>query len=274
MWGAGVGGWVSALRYTPLPPLGCSCALLNSRTLAAWALGQRVTLAHRVSITRAREALTWPDLPAATAWTVPLLVPPTPLGPVFRLSQACPSLQSQVWGSSALAGLSCHPPAHPCLQPGSHWLPCFSSGAELAISEAGGPDRHGNDLYTPVEESLLGAGAGCLGPPLTPEKDEALQQAAAVANLRAALMSKNSLLSLKADVLGEERSLLLECLPRGAHSLSRECLGRLRWRGEGRAEEHQSLPTAQSQLFPAVGWGCCWVALSRASPAPAMARLL
>ncbi|XP_054994060.1 zinc finger and BTB domain-containing protein 46 [Sorex araneus] len=111
----------------------------------------------------------------------------------------------------------------PSFLPASTWpFSSRDSGADLAIPEAGGPDRHGDraDLYAHVEESLLGGDVGCLGPPLTPEKDEALQQAAAVANLRAALMSKNSLLSLKADVLGEESSLLLECLPPGAHSLS------------------------------------------------------
>lgn len=74
-----------------------------------------------------------------------------------------------------------------------------------------------------MDEGFLGAEASYLGPPLTPEKDEVLQQATAVANLRAALMSKNSLLSLKADVLGDDSSLLLEYLPKGAHSLSRKC---------------------------------------------------
>lgn len=100
--------------------------------------------------------------------------------------------------------------------------PCLLSGADLAVPEAGSSERHGDrtDLYPHVEEGLLGGDTSYLGPPLTPDKDEVLQQAAAVANLRAALMSKNSLLSLKADVLGEESSLLLECLPRGAHSLS------------------------------------------------------
>ncbi|XP_028591324.2 zinc finger and BTB domain-containing protein 46 [Podarcis muralis] len=75
------------------------------------------------------------------------------------------------------------------------------------------------DLYANVEEALLGGEAGYLSQPLTPEKEDALQ-AVAVANLRAALMSKNSLLSLKADMLGEESSLLFEYLPKGTHSLS------------------------------------------------------
>uniref|UniRef100_A0A8D0HSW4 Zinc finger and BTB domain containing 46 n=1 Tax=Sphenodon punctatus TaxID=8508 RepID=A0A8D0HSW4_SPHPU len=77
-----------------------------------------------------------------------------------------------------------------------------------------------SDLYANVDEALLGGEASYLSEPLTPEKEDALQ-AAAVANLRAALMSKNSLLSLKADMLGEESSLLFEYLPKGTHSLSR-----------------------------------------------------
>ncbi|XP_077192055.1 zinc finger and BTB domain-containing protein 46 isoform X2 [Paroedura picta] len=75
------------------------------------------------------------------------------------------------------------------------------------------------DLYASVDEALLGGEASYLAQPLTPEKEEALQ-AVAVANLRAALMSKNSVLSLKADVLGDESSLLFEYLPKGTHSLS------------------------------------------------------
>lgn len=89
---------------------------------------------------------------------------------------------------------------------------------DLTITEAGGSDNRGEraDLCAHVDEGLL-------GPPLTPEKDDVLQQATAVASLRAALMSKNSLLSLKADVLGDDSSLLLEYLPKGAHALSRKC---------------------------------------------------
>ncbi|KAM3839297.1 zinc finger and BTB domain-containing protein 46 isoform 1-T3 [Vipera latastei] len=75
------------------------------------------------------------------------------------------------------------------------------------------------DLYAKVDEALLGGEVSYLSQPLTPENEDALQ-AVAVANLRAALMSKNSLLSLKADMLGEESSLLFEYLPKGTHSLS------------------------------------------------------
>ncbi|KAK7884187.1 hypothetical protein WMY93_027310 [Mugilogobius chulae] len=41
-----------------------------------------------------------------------------------------------------------------------------------------------------------------------------------VANLKAALMSKNSLLSLRAEMMGDDSPLLYEYLPKGGHSLS------------------------------------------------------
>ncbi|XP_070696093.1 zinc finger and BTB domain-containing protein 46 isoform X2 [Pempheris klunzingeri] len=41
-----------------------------------------------------------------------------------------------------------------------------------------------------------------------------------VANLKAALMSKNSLLSLRAEMMGDDNPLLYEYLPKGPHSLS------------------------------------------------------
>ncbi|XP_053100737.1 zinc finger and BTB domain-containing protein 46 isoform X2 [Hemicordylus capensis] len=87
------------------------------------------------------------------------------------------------------------------------------------------------DLYANVDEALLGGEASYLSQPLTPEKEDALQ-AVAVANLRAAFMSKNSLLSLKADMLGEESSLLFEYLPKGTHSLSWPGTNLNRSRGE------------------------------------------
>ncbi|XP_019661960.2 zinc finger and BTB domain-containing protein 46 isoform X1 [Ailuropoda melanoleuca] len=97
------------------------------------------------------------------------------------------------------------------------------SSADLTVTEAGSSDSRGEraELFGHVDEGLLGGEASYLGPPLTSEKEEALHQATAVANLRAALLSKNSLLSLKADVLGDDSSLLLDYLPKGAHSLSR-----------------------------------------------------
>ncbi|NWT29291.1 ZBT46 protein, partial [Pheucticus melanocephalus] len=76
------------------------------------------------------------------------------------------------------------------------------------------PEPYGN-----VEEALLAGESSYIQQPLTPDKEDALQ-AATVANLRAALMSKNSLLSLKADMLSEDSSLLFEYLPKGTHSLS------------------------------------------------------
>ncbi|XP_003462838.1 zinc finger and BTB domain-containing protein 46 [Cavia porcellus] len=96
------------------------------------------------------------------------------------------------------------------------------SNADLTVTEASSSDSRAEraELYAHVDEGLLGGEASFLGPPLTPEKDEALHQATAVASLRAALMSKNSLLSLKADMLGEDGSLLFEYLPKGTHSLS------------------------------------------------------
>lgn len=104
----------------------------------------------------------------------------------------------------------------PSFLPTSGWpFSSRDSNVDLTVPEPGGSDSRGDrtDLYAHVDESLL-------GPPLTPEKDDVLQQATAVASLRAALMSKNSLLSLKADVLGDDSSLLLEYLPKGAHALS------------------------------------------------------
>ncbi|KAI5947599.1 Zinc finger and BTB domain-containing protein 46 [Manis javanica] len=112
-------------------------------------------------------------------------------------------------------------PAPPFL-PTSGWpFSSRDSNADVTITEASSSDSRGEraELFSHVDEGLLGE-AGCLGPPLTPEKEDALHQATAVASLRAALLSKNSLLSLKADVLGDDSPLLLECLPRGAHSLS------------------------------------------------------
>ncbi|XP_060086575.1 zinc finger and BTB domain-containing protein 46 isoform X1 [Heteronotia binoei] len=104
----------------------------------------------------------------------------------------------------------------------SEW-PFSSQEASVDLTETEPGSSDGRiervDLYASVDEALLAGEASYLSQPLTPEKEEALQ-AVAVANLRAALMSKNSLLSLKADMLGEESSLLFEYLPKGTHSLS------------------------------------------------------
>ncbi|XP_025912281.1 zinc finger and BTB domain-containing protein 46 isoform X3 [Apteryx rowi] len=110
----------------------------------------------------------------------------------------------------------------PSFLPASGWP--YSSrdpSADTAAAEPSSSDSRveRSDLYASVDEALLGGEASYLSQPLTPEKEDALQ-AATVANLRAALMSKNSLLSLKADMLGEDSSLLFEYLPKGTHSLS------------------------------------------------------
>eukprot|EP00069_Balaena_mysticetus_P022634 bmy_14495T0 len=109
--------------------------------------------------------------------------------------------------------------------------------ADLTVAEASSSDSRGErpELYAHVDEGLLGGEGSYPGAPLTPEKDDALHQATAVANLRAALMSKNSLLALKADVLADDSSLLLEYLPKGTHSLSRRCPSDREAWAEGRA---------------------------------------
>lgn len=96
------------------------------------------------------------------------------------------------------------------------------AGADVAVTEPGGVDGRAEqpEPFGVAEDGPAG-GDGYGPQPPTPDKEDALQ-AAAVANLRAALMSKNSLLSLKADMLGEDSSLLFEYLPKGTHSLSRK----------------------------------------------------
>ncbi|NXI81275.1 ZBT46 protein, partial [Rhipidura dahli] len=108
------------------------------------------------------------------------------------------------------------------LLPASGWP--YSSrdpSADAAGTEPSSSDSRVErpEPYGSVEEALLGGESSYMQQPLTPDKEDALQ-AATVANLRAALMSKNSLLSLKADMLGEDSSLLFEYLPKGTHSLS------------------------------------------------------
>ncbi|XP_062360920.1 zinc finger and BTB domain-containing protein 46 [Cinclus cinclus] len=108
------------------------------------------------------------------------------------------------------------------LLPASGWP--YSSrdpSADAAGTEPSSSDSRVErpEPYGSVEEALLAGESSYIHQPLTPDKEDALQ-AATVANLRAALMSKNSLLSLKADMLGEDSSLLFEYLPKGTHSLS------------------------------------------------------
>ncbi|NXW87247.1 ZBT46 protein, partial [Alopecoenas beccarii] len=109
----------------------------------------------------------------------------------------------------------------PSFLPASGWP--YSSrdpSADAAVTEPSGADGRAErpEPFGVAEDGPAG-GDGYGPQPPTPDKEDALQ-AAAVANLRAALMSKNSLLSLKADMLGEDSSLLFEYLPKGTHSLS------------------------------------------------------
>lgn len=126
----------------------------------------------------------------------------------------------------------CVPGCVPRVRAGPAPLPQFSRVSDR-ISPAAGADAAGTEPsssdsrverpepFSNVEEALLGGESSYIHQPLTPDKEDALQ-AATVANLRAALMSKNSLLSLKADMLSEDSSLLFEYLPKGTHSLSRK----------------------------------------------------
>ncbi|NXL38859.1 ZBT46 protein, partial [Glaucidium brasilianum] len=110
----------------------------------------------------------------------------------------------------------------PSFLPASGWpYSSRDSSADVTVTEPSSSDSRveRSDPYTSVDEALLGGEGSYISQPLTPDKEDALQ-AATVANLRAALMSKNSLLSLKADMLGEDSSLLFEYLPKGTHSLS------------------------------------------------------
>uniref|UniRef100_A0A803J9M9 Zinc finger and BTB domain-containing protein 46 n=1 Tax=Xenopus tropicalis TaxID=8364 RepID=A0A803J9M9_XENTR len=100
-----------------------------------------------------------------------------------------------------------------------HYSNQDNSSDEVTVIEPGSSDSREErvDLYSQGEESLQGGEATYLPHPLSLEKEEGHGQ---VTNLRSALLSKNSLLALKADVLGEESSLLFEYLPKGTHSLS------------------------------------------------------
>uniref|UniRef100_A0A8C1ZTP3 Zinc finger and BTB domain-containing protein 46 n=1 Tax=Cyprinus carpio TaxID=7962 RepID=A0A8C1ZTP3_CYPCA len=91
------------------------------------------------------------------------------------------------------------------------------SGAEVTEPNISDTRSERMDLLVKQEEAAAGDGAFLSG-----ERDEAVAQerAGSVANLRAALMSKNSLLSLGAEMLGEENPLLFDYLPKGGHSLS------------------------------------------------------
>ncbi|XP_034551771.1 zinc finger and BTB domain-containing protein 46 isoform X2 [Notolabrus celidotus] len=91
------------------------------------------------------------------------------------------------------------------------------------VTEPNSSDSRGErlDFFLKQEEALT-TEPSYLGPN---ESDEAgggvgVGTISSVANLKAALMSKNSLLSLRAEVMGDDNPLLFEYLPKGAHSLS------------------------------------------------------
>ncbi|XP_038127316.1 histone-lysine N-methyltransferase PRDM16 isoform X1 [Cyprinodon tularosa] len=91
------------------------------------------------------------------------------------------------------------------------------------VTEPNSSDSRGErlDFFLKQEEALT-TEPGFLG---ANESEEASGGAggggiSSVANLKAALMSKNSLLSLRAEMMGDDNPLLYEYLPKGGHSLS------------------------------------------------------
>nr|XP_023861771.1 insulin receptor substrate 2-like [Salvelinus alpinus] len=100
---------------------------------------------------------------------------------------------------------------------------CLGFGAD--VTEPNSSDSRGErlDFFLKQEEALAMGEANFLG---ASESDEAGggtggRTTPLVANLRAALMSKNSLLSLRAEMLGDDNPVLFEFMPKGGHSLSR-----------------------------------------------------
>ncbi|XP_041080447.1 zinc finger and BTB domain-containing protein 46-like isoform X4 [Polyodon spathula] len=83
------------------------------------------------------------------------------------------------------------------------------------VMEPNSSDSRGDqlDFFMKQDEALAGE-ANYLSQSLGSEKEESLSQGTSVANLRAALMSKNSLLSLRAEMLGEDNPLLFEYFPK------------------------------------------------------------
>ena len=102
----------------------------------------------------------------------------------------------------------------------------LSPGAD--VTEPNSSDSRGEhlDFFLKQEEALTMGEANFLG---ASESDGAGGGTGggttpSVANLRAALMSKNSLLSLRAEMLGDDNPVLFEFMPKGGHSLSRKLL--------------------------------------------------
>lgn len=108
-----------------------------------------------------------------------------------------------------------------CRKTLTHPLPGVYTGAD--VTEPNSSDSRGErlDFFLKQEEALT-AEPSYLG---SNESEEAGGGAgggtiSSVANLKAALMSKNSLLSLRAEMMGDDNPLLYEYLPKGGHSLS------------------------------------------------------
>lgn len=91
------------------------------------------------------------------------------------------------------------------------------------MTEPNSSDSRGErlDFFLKQEEALT-AEASYLGPSESEEAGGGAGRGtiSSVANLKAALMSKNSLLSMRADMMGDDNPLLYEYLPKGGHSLS------------------------------------------------------
>lgn len=91
------------------------------------------------------------------------------------------------------------------------------------MTEPNSSDSRGErlDFFLKQEEALT-TEASYLGPSESEEAGGGASRGtiSSVANLKAALMSKNSLLSMRADMMGDDNPLLYEYLPKGGHSLS------------------------------------------------------
>ncbi|KAG8002606.1 Zinc finger and BTB domain-containing protein 46 [Nibea albiflora] len=91
------------------------------------------------------------------------------------------------------------------------------------VTEPNSSDSRGErlDFFLKQEESLT-TEPSYLGPNESEEAGGGTGGGtiSSVANLKAALMSKNSLLSLRAEMMGDDNPLLYEYLPKGGHSLS------------------------------------------------------
>uniref|UniRef100_A0A4W6DY96 Zinc finger and BTB domain-containing protein 46 n=1 Tax=Lates calcarifer TaxID=8187 RepID=A0A4W6DY96_LATCA len=91
------------------------------------------------------------------------------------------------------------------------------------VTEPNSSDSRGERLdFFLKQEEALATEPGFMGPNESEEAGGGTGGGtiSSVANLKAALMSKNSLLSLRAEMMGDDNPLLYEYLPKGGHSLS------------------------------------------------------